>query len=244
MRVPLMEIKRPEQLLTSEDIAKMEAQVTEAKEILEDQALKEEADDINAQIQARREELAEQHNEDEGDILEPGASGTRLEQSMAEERSNFWTHVEKGGMSEVFYKVLMEELPGEGLSFNPGVKREDGTVDPDYVTVQTTPFKTDREFIDALAEHPAIELLLYPTIVDAQKRAQELESQGVLPAGTLPRALRRFYEDRIAHEENKKLWQDAIRKTELRNAVPLSNAELEEIIRHIVQQEYRKKLGL
>lgn len=221
--------------IVGEDERKMETLIGDAKEILE-RAAQEKREGKNAEA------LADLNSLDEEDFLEDDDREyletllKELKERMFDEKSNFYTNVERGSLNEVYYRTLVEEAPELGLSINETAETMDGEILKNRIAVEATPYKTDREFIFRLSNNPLIHALKYPDLVDKDK-AEKLEEEGVLPKGIHDRALARRYKDYFERFNNKK-WQELMFKL---GVEPLSDEEARELMSGVIKEEYKKR---
>jgi hypothetical protein len=239
------------QEILQEDEQKMEGLVIKAKEILE-RATEEsknqenakafaEIQPINEELLENREDISEAEIEEMNDIGKAAADLYKeIVNEILNEKGDVLTNVEKNSLNELFHKVLIEELPELGLSIEEKATDFKGRILKDMVAVKATPYKTDREFILNLWLNPAIEALSLPQRWNVERFEKELEENGILPKGTVKRALAREYKNYIKrYGDRDGFWQKAL--SELGNIDPLTDEEAKELMRKIIRQEYMKR---
>jgi len=177
------------------------------------------------------------------DIEELKKLRAEAQEKLADETSPFLTNVDKGSSDEIFFRVFMVEVPDSGVSINPQAKQRDGVPRPDLAAIETTPFKTDRAFIVDLLDDPLVKVLRSPDMPSSLRMQKELEQQGVFSTDTYKSVLRRQY-DHFMKTGDKVFWQKTIELEGLSNVEPISDAEVEELVRPVIREAYKNKLGL
>ncbi len=233
---------------TPEDEEKMESILNEAREIL---ACAEEDDEKRKREQALEEfnfidgKYAEDFWEDnkpsKEELQEIGNTIKRIEKELKDESSDFYTNTEKGSVSELFFKTLAEEIPSLDISIDENAVDMNGVLLSNYVAVRTVPYKTDREFIWDLYHNETIHTLVSPEY-SSQEDIKELEKSGVIPKDFHHRALVKQYEFYAKKwPDSADFWKGEI--AELGDVIPFSNEEIQEIMRKIILDEFKKRLN-
>jgi hypothetical protein len=245
--------------ILNEDERTMEGLVAQAKNILErasEHSERGEREEAAAEYKVAR----EQFDEFDDDLIEGEVEKTEkmleeLNERLLDESSSFYTNVDKGSVSELFYRTVMEEVPDSGISINETVRMpKTGETLDKCVAVETVPYKTDRTFLFELGENPVIQVLKFPEF--SRDLGKQLEEQGLLPPGTTDKGLARYYrfnyqgcleiagryEDKEnIWKENAAYWKGLMDKL---GAEPISNDEAKELMRTVIREVYRKKLGI
>lgn len=219
--------------LNSKDKKKMKDLLNKAKDILNENHNNQETIENNSNKKLSLEEKAKAM-----------ANLDKINYQLLEDESDFLTNTEKGTGAEIFFKTLVEEIPELGLSIEQATA-PDGRPLSNYIAIKTTPFKTDRHFIDGLDKNQIISLFTYP-LAKGEKNLEEsgfeLERKGILPKGMTERFLCRLYEESIKKHpdilKNKK-GKQFIR---FQNIEPLSDQEMQDLIRQAIREEYNKKI--
>ncbi|HBV33513.1 TPA: hypothetical protein DEB72_03285 [Patescibacteria group bacterium] len=247
---------------TPEDIGKIDALVAKAREILSNAEAMDNLGDNARRIAQESVESVENNNliaieqgmeevgddlaeliTDEDDIEELKKLRAEAQEKLADETSPFLTNVDKGSSDEIFFRVFIVEVPDSGVSINPQAKQRDGVPRPDLAAIETTPFKTDRAFIVDLLDDPLVKVLRSPDMPSSLRMQKELEQQGVFSTDTYKSVLRRQY-DHFMKTGDKVFWQKTIELEGLSNVEPISDAEVEELVRPVIREAYKNKLGL
>ncbi len=248
-----MENKHLENQPTPEDAQNMDALVARAKAILQDESamatLGEKARKILEQLVMDVENNLTEVADGIPELLTDEDYIAELEKFLAkiEERddqnSSFLINIDKGSPEEIFYKVFIEEVPDSGVSINPQAEARDGTPQPHLAAIETVPYKTDREFIVNLCADPMVQILEKPSMPRVLRLQKELEQQGLFPTDLYKRSLRREYEHNMQIGD-KDRWQKAIESEGLSNIEPISDQEVADMMRKVIREAYKKKLGL
>ncbi len=160
----------------------------------------------------------------------------------------------KGSREEMFFQLIMEEIPSLEISIDEdGSKYPSRAYRPNDIVIKAIPYKTDRVFLYKLERHPAISFLRYPHIFNAPF-GKRLEQDGFLPKDMAEPILKKDFLDHIDYYK-KELAADATDATasrllghfeeklsEVQNTKSISEEEVREIMRKIIQDEFRKEL--
>ena len=251
-----------EQNLSPEEAGKMDALLQHANEILHDEEvmdnLSAEARDLaDAVVEdletnnliAADQGLMEMTSGDAGvindDELEAEINQLYQEakEKLLDESQTFLTNIDKGSAEEVFYKVLVDEIPDIGISIKTEAKGSSGKQLANMSAVEATPFKIDREFIQSLVSEPLLRVLRSPHMPLAQRFAKEFVDQGVLTSDMYQRLLRREFDTQMIVGD-KDFIQKEIETRGLTDVSPITDQEIEDLVRPVIRQAYNKKLGL
>lgn len=251
-----------EQPPTPEDVSNMDALIARANEILNDENKMDELGEKYRQILQESIEGAENNNliaaeqgleevgndmaelnTNEDDTEELRKLHAEAQERLADETSSFLTNVDKGSSDEIFFRVFIDEVSDSGVSINPQAKQRDGVPRPDLAAIETIPFKTDREFINDLLANPVVEVLRSPDMPSSLRTQKQLEQQGIFSTDVYKSVLRRKY-DHFVKIGDKDFWQKIIETEGLSGVEPISDTEVGDLIRPVIREAYRKKLGL
>jgi hypothetical protein len=161
------------------------------------------------------------------------------QEKFLDETSDFLINIPKDTTEEIYYRLLAEELPDLGLSFDDLALDPKGRPIKGAIAIKAVPFKTDREFINRLRGNQVITLLTEPSFSSEvkEKFGIKLESWAVLPAGKTARLLSRDYEERIKKfPEMKKVFDG--RYAKYKDIRPLSDEEIKDMLRKEIREEY------
>lgn len=156
--------------------------------------------------------------------------------------TDVYTNVEKGSSKELFYRILAQELPSIGLYFDDdAMPKGVGAMSLENHTVVKMLPGTNTDFIFNLSHNAFINFLERPGF--STSVAMEFEKKGLLPKGMAVRAVVRDYIDEInkcKDENTKALWKKDLDK--MGNIEPLSDDDIEKLMRDTIRQEYAKSL--
>jgi len=202
-----------------DDEKKMDALLNDAKDIVGQTRLKDSSEEARRNLEQTHEKLMD----DKSDLL---------------------LNIEKGSNTEIYYKILMEEIPDLGLSFDQKAVDIKGRPVPSYIAVKAVPFKTDRIFIDDLRHNQVISLFTNPvyTAEDKERLGYKLEKIALLPKGTTAFLLARDLRDNIKKYPDMK---DILEKRygKYKTFEPLSDGEIKAFLRKEIREEYENKFN-
>lgn len=182
-------------------------------------------------------------DEDVGLGEDPAAALEKLEAKLLDDSSDHYTNIDQGTLDELFFRTLMEEVPELKLSLDDEATNIDGERLDGYLAVRTAPFRTDRVFLHDICNHPVMRFLT--TLTPIRKRGFQLERDGMLPAGMGDRVVARNIEELLSTTEPGKTRDILERElADMRNPAPITDAEAEAIMREVIREEYKKKLGI
>lgn len=233
----------------SENKEKTESILNEVKEILaraaedDEKRKKEQAFEELCSIDDNYEEdlWEEEDKPSKEEIREMEDTLKRITKELKDESSDFYTNVDKGSTDELFFRTLAEEVPSLNLSVSEEAFDKDGHLLKNHIAIKTVPYKTDREFISDLADNDLIHILRHPDFY-SEKDIKELEESGEIPKNFYRRALAKQYEFCVKKwPSSADFWKGEI--AELGDIIPFSDEEIQEIMRKVILDEFKKRLN-
>ncbi len=161
-----------------------------------------------------------------------------INQKLLDNSSDFLTNTSLGSNYAVFYKSLIKELPELGLSI---VEKPDDLAGKNLqqsIGIKTIPYKTDRDLIQKIKSVPIIKFLVSATLPSKLDEGIKMEEEGILPKDFTKRAILGYY-----LKKQGDYWKNVYEKAQMEFGYiePLSDNELEAIIRKAAREEYLKK---
>ena len=146
--------------ITPEDEKNMDNLAEQAKDILGQKNYSNESNDKELEDESdlpSKEEIESEINE--------------LTNQLLDDKSDFLTTTQKGSIGEIFFRILIKELPELGLSISD--TEEEAFRGTGFLSVKTQPFKTDRHFIyELMFDDPVI------SYIDHVRPYKEDEAEG------------------------------------------------------------------
>lgn len=158
------------------------------------------------------------------------------------DESVFLTNTRKGTGYEIFYRTLAEEIPELELSFDEKDIVIGGETYQNLIAIKRIPLKTNLDLINYLKDDPIIDLFTFEERPADEKEqiGLKLEKSGLLQEGTTHRLLSKDYNEKIINFPESKVILEK-RYAKFKNEKPLSNQEIQEIIRNVIKKEYYKE---